>query len=202
MATASGAAVLVEKLSLQDGPKPRLKICGGVEEMIGGTPMVEVTSILKADGAVARVVAKIECLQPGGSVKDRIVLPWDFASPQPLLLSSSSILMRFVQLLYRDCSDSLHVSYILYHIKLRKKLTNWCIVVPLASSLSVSQFGQFLDTAIVVIPSVFLTFLRSLDWKFTNCSMLLDVKYHIAIPGDALFKFSCLLRLFWLCADL
>ena len=71
--------------------------------------------------------------------------------------------MRFVQLLYRDCSDSLHVSYILYHIRLRKKLTNWCIVVPLASSLSVSQFGQFLDTAIVVIPSVFLTFLRSLD---------------------------------------
>jgi cysteine synthase len=75
MATGSGAAVLVEKLSVQDGPKPRLKICGGVEEMIGGTPMVEVTSILKADGAVARVVAKMECLQPGGSVKDRIVLP-------------------------------------------------------------------------------------------------------------------------------
>lgn len=76
MATPSGAAVLVEKLSLQDGPKPRqLKICRGVEEMIGGTPMVEVTSILKADGAVARVVAKMECLQPGGSVKDRIVLP-------------------------------------------------------------------------------------------------------------------------------
>ena len=75
MATASGAAELVEKLSLQDGPKPRLKISRGVEEMIGGTPMVEVTSILKADGAVARVVAKMEFLQPGGSVKDRIILP-------------------------------------------------------------------------------------------------------------------------------
>ena len=70
--------------------------------------------------------------------------------------------MRFVQLLYRDCSDSLHVSYILYHIKLRKKLTNWCIVVPLASSLSVSQFGQFLDNCdcghslgVSYIPAVF-----------------------------------------------
>lgn len=75
MATTSGAAALVEKLSLQDGPEARGKICRGVEEMIGGTPMVEVTSILKAEGAVARVVAKMECLQPGGSVKDRIVLP-------------------------------------------------------------------------------------------------------------------------------
>lgn len=75
MVTASGAAELVEKLSLQDGSKPRLKISRGVEEMIGGTPMVEVTSILKADGAVARVVAKMEFLQPGGSVKDRIILP-------------------------------------------------------------------------------------------------------------------------------
>jgi len=87
--------VLVEKLSVQDGPKPRLKICGGVEEMIGGTPMVEVTSIPKADGAVARVVAKMECLQPGGSVKDRIVLPMLLdAEEKGLITPGKSVLIE------------------------------------------------------------------------------------------------------------
>lgn len=42
--------------------------------MIGETKLVEVVNVTKAEGAVARVVAKMECLQPGGSVKDRIAL--------------------------------------------------------------------------------------------------------------------------------
>ena len=44
-------------------------------QVIGrGTPLVEVRRIPEAEGAVARVVAKMESLQPGGSVKDRIAL--------------------------------------------------------------------------------------------------------------------------------
>jgi hypothetical protein len=43
-------------------------------QLIGGTPLVDVPNIPKAEGAVARVVAKLEHLQPGGSVKDRIGL--------------------------------------------------------------------------------------------------------------------------------
>jgi cysteine synthase A len=43
-------------------------------QLIGGTPLVEVPNIPKVEGAVARVVAKLEYLQPGGSVKDRIGL--------------------------------------------------------------------------------------------------------------------------------
>ena len=43
-------------------------------QLIGRTPLVELTKIASAEGAVARIVAKLECFQPGGSVKDRIAL--------------------------------------------------------------------------------------------------------------------------------
>jgi cysteine synthase A len=50
-------------------------IHSGVEKLIfRGTPLVDVPKILKSEGVVARVVAKLENLQPGGSVKDRIAL--------------------------------------------------------------------------------------------------------------------------------
>lgn len=44
------------------------------EQLIGGTPLVELTRIPAAEGAVARIVAKLEWYQPGGSVKDRIAV--------------------------------------------------------------------------------------------------------------------------------
>lgn len=50
------------------------KIYSSVAELIGWTPLVEINHITKKDGAVARIVAKVEGLNPGGSVKDRIVL--------------------------------------------------------------------------------------------------------------------------------
>jgi cysteine synthase len=43
-----------------------------VLELIGGTPLVRLNRLPKAEGAV--VVAKVESLNPGGSVKDRIAL--------------------------------------------------------------------------------------------------------------------------------
>ncbi len=50
----------------------RPKIAANVLELIGGTPMVRLNR-LPAPGA-ARVVAKLESVNPGGSVKDRIAL--------------------------------------------------------------------------------------------------------------------------------
>src|SRR3954465_6153803 len=42
-----------------------------IAELVGGTPMVQLTRLLP-EGSTARVVAKLEMFNPGGSVKDRI----------------------------------------------------------------------------------------------------------------------------------
>lgn len=55
-------------------PLKEAKIYSSVAELIGWTPLVEINHITKKEGAVARIVAKVEGLNPGGSVKDRIAL--------------------------------------------------------------------------------------------------------------------------------
>lgn len=46
-------------------------IYGSVEELIGGTPMLELRRLAAAHGSRASVFAKLECFNPAGSVKDR-----------------------------------------------------------------------------------------------------------------------------------
>ena len=46
-------------------------IYASVEQLIGGTPLLELTHIEKEEGLKARVLAKLECCNPGGSAKDR-----------------------------------------------------------------------------------------------------------------------------------
>jgi cysteine synthase len=50
----------------------RPKLAGSVLELVGGTPLVRLNRIPNAAGAI--VLAKVESLNPGGSVKDRIAL--------------------------------------------------------------------------------------------------------------------------------
>jgi cysteine synthase A len=52
------------------GPRPRL--AGSVLDLVGGTPLVKLNRIPRSDGAA--VLAKMESLNPGGSVKDRIAV--------------------------------------------------------------------------------------------------------------------------------
>ena len=47
-------------------------------ELIGNTPLVEVTNIEKELGLEARVLVKLEYLNPAGSVKDRIARRKEF----------------------------------------------------------------------------------------------------------------------------
>ena len=50
------------------------KIAKSILELIGHTPLVELTRLSRDAGAVARVVAKVESFNPAGSVKDRVAL--------------------------------------------------------------------------------------------------------------------------------
>ena len=52
----------------------RENIAASVLELVGRTPLVELTRLSRQAGAVARVVAKVESFNPAGSVKDRVAL--------------------------------------------------------------------------------------------------------------------------------
>ena len=47
------------------------RIAHTVLELIGHTPLVEINTITAQDGAQAKILAKLEYFNPGGSIKDR-----------------------------------------------------------------------------------------------------------------------------------
>lgn len=49
-----------------------MKIYRSVSEMIGGTPLLELTNYQQANGLKATILAKLECFNPAGSAKDRV----------------------------------------------------------------------------------------------------------------------------------
>lgn len=51
-----------------------MKIAKNLTELIGNTPLLEVSNIEKKEHLKARVLVKLESFNPGGSVKDRIAL--------------------------------------------------------------------------------------------------------------------------------
>lgn len=50
------------------------RIYTSLTQLVGHTPLLELTHIEKSEGLKARLLAKIEAFNPGGSVKDRIAL--------------------------------------------------------------------------------------------------------------------------------
>lgn len=50
------------------------RIFTSAEELIGRTPLLELVHIERRDGLDARILAKLESFNPGGSVKDRVAL--------------------------------------------------------------------------------------------------------------------------------
>ena len=43
-----------------------------VEQLIGRTPLLELANLQREEGLEARILAKLECFNPAGSVKDRV----------------------------------------------------------------------------------------------------------------------------------
>ncbi len=69
------------------------RIYTSAEQLIGNTPLLELTHLEKSEGLGARVLAKLEYLNPAGSVKDRVARAMiDDAEAKGLLKEGSVII--------------------------------------------------------------------------------------------------------------
>ena len=70
-----------------------MRVYGHVTELIGGTPLLELTNFERDRGLKAKIYAKLECFNPAGSVKDRIALAMlDDAEARGLLKPGAAII--------------------------------------------------------------------------------------------------------------
>lgn len=77
----------------KNGGKKMGKIYLSVDELIGNTPLVELTHIERALGLGFTLLAKTECMNPAGSVKDRVARAMlDDAEARGLLTKDSVII--------------------------------------------------------------------------------------------------------------
>ena len=70
------------------------KIYKNAAELIGGTPLMEVSNIEKMFGLEARILVKLEYLNPAGSVKDRIAREMIETAEQNGLLKAGSVIIE------------------------------------------------------------------------------------------------------------
>ncbi|MBP5158865.1 MAG: cysteine synthase A [Lachnospiraceae bacterium] len=70
------------------------KIYKGATELIGNTPLVEVTNIEKALGLEATILVKLEYFNPAGNVKDRIAKAMIEDAEQKGLLKEGSVIIE------------------------------------------------------------------------------------------------------------
>jgi len=71
-----------------------MKVYTSVEQMIGGTPLLELTNLEKQLGLKAKVLAKLEYFNPAGSAKDRIGLAMIDAAEKAGRLRPGSVIIE------------------------------------------------------------------------------------------------------------
>lgn len=70
------------------------KIYGSLAELVGNTPLVELTEIEKITGTSAKIIAKLEYFNPAGSVKDRIAKAMIEDAENKGLLNKESVIIE------------------------------------------------------------------------------------------------------------
>lgn len=70
------------------------KIYRELTKLVGNTPLVEMQRLSAAKGAFARVLAKVECFNPGGSVKDRVALGMIEDAEQKGILKPGAVIIE------------------------------------------------------------------------------------------------------------
>ena len=63
-----------------------MKVYQKITDLIGGTPLLELTNLEAEDGLPAKIYGKLEYFNPAGSVKDRIakgMICLLYTSPSP-----------------------------------------------------------------------------------------------------------------------
>ena len=70
------------------------KIYKSADELIGGTPLMELTHIEKELGLKAKILAKLEYFNPAGSVKDRIAKAMIDDAEEKGLLKKGSVIIE------------------------------------------------------------------------------------------------------------
>ena len=65
-----------------------------VDQLIGKTPLLELTRIEEAEGLEARLLVKLECFNPGGSVKDRVAKAMIEEAEEKGLLEPDSLIIE------------------------------------------------------------------------------------------------------------
>lgn len=69
------------------------KIYTSAEQLIGSTPLLRLTNIEKKHGTAAKIVAKLEMFNPGGSAKDRVAVAMlDDAEKRGIITKNSVII--------------------------------------------------------------------------------------------------------------
>ncbi len=63
-------------------------------QLIGGTPLLELQGLARAKGLQARLLAKLECFNPAGSVKDRAALAMIEDAEKKGLLRENSVIIE------------------------------------------------------------------------------------------------------------
>ncbi len=70
------------------------RIYTSADQLIGGTPLLELTNIEKAEGLSAKLLAKLEYFNPAGSVKDRVARAMLDDAEQRGLLKEGSVIIE------------------------------------------------------------------------------------------------------------